>query len=311
MPNDLKPLPDLPQAITSFGAAVLDEALFIYGGHHGAAHHYSQSGQSGQLWRLDLRRAESWEVVSEGPKLQGLALAPHDGKLYRVGGFTARNQEGEDQDLWSTADFARFDPQANAWEDLPEMPAPRSSFDAAVLGDTLYVFGGWAMRGDDPTVWLDTACAIDLARPVEWRQLAQPPSERRALAVGAIQGKLYVIGGMQSEGQVTRRTAIYDPASDAWSEGPELPGDDMDGFGAACCAYGGSLYVSVASGAVLRLSADGQRWDPVARLAQGRFFHRMAPDGQGRLIVLGGANMERGRFSQVETVCVESLPRSP
>ena len=38
--------------------------------------------------------------------------------------------------------FARFDPESNSWEDLPPLPEGRSSLDAAVVGDTLYVVGG-------------------------------------------------------------------------------------------------------------------------------------------------------------------------
>ena len=67
-------IPDLPQAITSFGAAVLGDTVYVYGGHHGHAHHYSQSGQSGDLLRLSLKNPTTWELVATGPKLQGLAM---------------------------------------------------------------------------------------------------------------------------------------------------------------------------------------------------------------------------------------------
>ncbi len=46
--------PDLPRAITSFGAAVVDDSIYVYGGHHGRAHHYSLTGQSGELLQLNL-----------------------------------------------------------------------------------------------------------------------------------------------------------------------------------------------------------------------------------------------------------------
>jgi len=230
-----------------------------------------------------------------------LALVAHHGKLYRVGGFTARNKPDEEQDLWSVADFARYDPQTKEWEELPAMPSPRSSFDAAVIGNTLYVVGGWSMQGDQKTKWHDTAYAIDLAQPkLTWTELSKPGFERRALSVGGFHGKLYVVGGMQSNDKVTRKTAVYDPAHKRWSDGPKLPGDDTEGFGAACFPLGEHLFVSTASGKLLRLAADGSAWKVVNDFEHGRFFHRMLPIDDMHFGLIGGANMQRGRYANVE-----------
>ncbi len=293
----------LPKPITSFGAAVLGDNIYVYGGHYGKAHHYYEQGQSGELLCLNTKEPAQWKVVATGPRLQGLALVAHRDVLYRIGGFEARNQEDEEQDLWSVADFVRFSPQTEKWEDVTPMPSPRSSFDAAIIGDVLYVVGGWSMQGDKETVWHDTAYSIDLAKDsAQWQELAKPEFQRRALSVGTSDGKLYVIGGMQADGKVTRSTAVFDPAVGVWSEGPELPGEDMEGFGAACCTSGGRLHVSTSSGKLLRLAKDGQAWEELRTLGSGRFFHRMLPIGDARLISLGGANMETGKFSDSEVV---------
>jgi N-acetylneuraminic acid mutarotase len=299
-------LPDLPLAITSFGADRIGDSIFVYGGHHGAAHQYSSAGQSGDLLRLKLDEPTKWEAIAQGPKSQGLALVAHGGALYRIGGFTARNAEGEEQDLWSSADFARFDPTTEKWEELPAMPSPRSSFDAVVLGDVLYVVGGWAMQGEKETEWQATALSIDLsAAPLGWRTLSPPPFKRRAMTLGAHDGRVYVIGGMQPDGKVTGKTAIYNPADNTWSEGPALPGDDpMEGFGADAAVLDGRLYVSTATGKLLRLSDDEKKWESAGQLAKGRFFHRMVPREKGRFMILGGAHMEQGRFVEVDEVGV-------
>ncbi len=295
--------PDLPRAITSFGAAVVDDSIYLYGGHHGRAHHYSLTGQSGELLQLNLRGPLAWRVVATGPKLQGLALVTYGGKLYCIGGFTARNKDDEDQDLWSVPDFAQFDPRRREWEQLPSMPTPRSSFDAVVAGDHLYVVGGWAMQGGEKTVWQDTVYTVDLSqRVLKWSLVAEPPFQRRALSAGAFNGRVYVIGGMQPDGKVTTRTAVFHPEADAWMEGPDLPGDDMEGFGAACFPAGDRLYVSTASGKLLRLSSDGKSWQTAKELQTGRFFHRMLPIDRHHLVILGGASMKTGSFSEIEVV---------
>jgi len=295
--------PDLPRAVTSFGAAVIGDQVYVYGGHHGRAHHYYDKGQSGELLRLSLKSPAKWEVAATGPRLQGLALVAHDAVLYRLGGFDARNDEDEEQDLWSLPEFAKLDPKTNKWIPLPPMPVARSSFDAVVAGDTLYVAGGWAMQGDKDAIWHNSAYAWNFAaESPKWRELPPIPSPRRAISLGTQGGKVYVVGGIQPEGKVTRTTLVYDVEANRWSDGPELPGEDMDGFGTAACNSGGRLYVSTASARLLRLSEDGQNWEQVRKLNDGRFFHRMLPIEQKRLLLIGGANMQRGKYASVEAV---------
>ena len=102
--------PELLEPVTSFGAAVTDDALYVYGGHMGEAHQYYKEAQANTLWRLNLKAPKSWEKVSSGPRLQGLAMVAHQGKMYRIGGFTAKNKQGEDKDLWSQSNVSCFDP---------------------------------------------------------------------------------------------------------------------------------------------------------------------------------------------------------
>jgi len=304
MTQNSPPLAPLPKPITSFGAASVGGDVYVYGGHHGVAHHYYDAGQSGDLLRLDTAGSHDWETVAVGPRLQGLALVAHGQSLYRLGGFEARNDQTADQNLWSLADCARFDLASRTWHDFPPMPSPRSSFDAAVAGNVLVVVGGWSMQGADaPASWLTSAVAIDLgSTDGRWRELPPPPFQRRALAVGALGHCVYAIGGMQPDGKVTRGTTVFDLAADTWREGPELPGDDMDGFGAACCTLADKLYVSTSSGNLLRLAADEAAWEPVSQLADGRFFHRMVPRSPDRLVLLGGASMQRGKYASLEVV---------
>jgi outer membrane protein assembly factor BamB len=296
--------PALPKAITSFGAASVGDWLYTYGGHYGSPHHYSQAGQSNVLQRLNVKQPKAWEPIATGPKLQGLALVSYDGALYRVGGFTARNRQEEDQDLWSIADFARFDPASGKWQELPPMPEPRSSFDATMIGSKLYVAGGWGMRGKGADAeWLDSAYVIDLSQPeLKWEALPKSPFKRRAVSLAALDGKVFVIGGMQPDGKATTNTAVFDPQRNEWTDGPALPGEAMEGFGTDCCELDGRLYVSTMSGNLLRLAADGKSWEKVRKLRDARFFHQMLPLDSPRLILLGGANMETGKFSRVEVV---------
>jgi N-acetylneuraminic acid mutarotase len=297
-------LPALTPPVTSLGGAIAGDALYVYGGNLGSAHSYSNEGQSHELRRVALNGSGSWETAAEGPALQGLALVAHQGKLIRVGGFTAKNAEGEENDLWSQAAVAAFDPSSGEWSDLPELPEPRSSHDAAVLDGTLYVIGGWKLHGKDNREWHQTAWALDLTKADEWKALPAPPFERRALAVAAHDGRLFAIGGMQKEGGPCTKVSIFDPKSRTWSEGPSIQGEPMEGFGASAFATGGALYVSTSEGNLQRLSADGSAWEIVRELPTKRFFHRMLPLDDHRFVIVGGANMETGKFEEVDIVDV-------
>jgi N-acetylneuraminic acid mutarotase len=303
-PANPQSLPNLPRAITSFGAVRMGDWVYAYGGHFGKPHHYSIAGQSNQLQRVHMNSNSKWETVATGPKLQGLAMVEHNGVLYRVGGLVARNQESEEQDLYSQPNFARFDPKTGKWESLPPMPEARSSFDAAMLGEKLYVAGGWAMNGEgNESTWLKSAYAVDLSRqPIKWKRLTNPPFERRAVSVGAVNGKIVVVGGIQPNGKVTRDCAVFDPETGKWSDGPKLPSGEMEGFGTACCTVDGQLYVSTISGRLLQFSND--KWEQVRKLRSARFFHQMVPARDASLILIGGANMETGKFSSVDVVDV-------
>ncbi len=313
-PAESPRLTDLPRGITSFGAAVIGDWMYVYGGHFGRAHHYSNTSQSNQLSRLNLRKPGDWEIIAQGPRLQGLAMVAHGGKLYRAGGFTAHNDEGDEHDLRSIADFVRFVPETGKWESLAELPEPRSSHDAVVIQDRLYVVGGWRLGGEKP-VWHETAWMADLSKDeIAWTRLPDPPFLRRALALGHLDGKLYVIGGMQKKGGPTTRVDVFDPASGKWAEGPSMfdtladadRGKGMEGFGASAYTLGGRLIVSTYNGNVQVLEPGRGEWKIAGRLKDDRFFHRMLPY-ESRLLLVGGASMRSGKRLHFEAVELSSL----
>ena len=299
-------LPALEPGISSFGAAMIGDDLYAYGGHFGKPHHYSKQGQSDQLLRLNVKHPQKWEVVSTGPKRTGLAAVSHGGKFYRLGGFEARNDDSDKQSLWSMADFARFDPRTNEWEQLPSLPAGRSSHDALVIGDTLYLVGGWELQGEGNSKWHQTAYSLDLSSTqLVWNELPAPPFQRRALSLGEWRGKVYAIGGMQPEGGPTTATAVFDPVTQAWSDGPKLNGEPIEGFGSSAFLCAQRLCVTTIAGNVQVLADDGQKWVNTDKLAHPRFFHRMLPFNENQALVVGGASMQTGKIRELEILSFE------
>jgi hypothetical protein len=302
----IQELAPLKSPVTSFGAAIADGHLYTYGGHLGSPHSYSAEEQTGELLRLSVAKPESWEALGNGPKRTGLAMVAYGGKLYRVGGWESQNKAGEKWNLFSQSDFARFDPKTGKWEDLTPLPQGRSSHDAAVLGSKLYVVGGWKLDGEGDGEWHDTALVADLAadKP-EWKEIASPPFMRRALAVAAFNGKVYVIGGMTDSNEATTAVSIYDEQSNSWSEGPAIPGKGFDGFGTSAIATKEGIYCTAGSGGLFRLSNDGKQWEEVGQLSKPRMFHRLVATDDGRLLVVGGTSRKTGKVTEVEAIEVK------
>ena len=292
----------LPVAASSFGAAVHDDWLYVYGGHVIPTHSYSVDAVSGRFARRRLAEDAAWESLPDGPPAQGMNLVAHDGRIYRVGGMQPRNQPGAPADTWSLADVARFDPARGAWESLPALPIPRSSHDVVVVGSSLVVVGGWSMRGAGAEpVWLDTIDVLDLsASTLAWRSVPQP-FKRRALIAAAVHGKVFVLGGFEEGDSVVRTVSIYDVASSTWTEGPALPGGRRSGFGPAAAVLDGRLFVSIDDGSIHRLNDTWSAWEPVGR-ATPRIVHRMVGH-KDRLVVIGGAS-RGGNSDLIETVAV-------
>ena len=297
-------LGELPQAITSFGATAIGDVLYAFGGHTGGAHSYSNDEQFNKLIKLDLSKSKQWETIAEGARVQGNALVAYGDQVILVGGFTAENAKGEKSRLVSQASVQKFDLKTGQWSDLPSLPEPRSSMDASVLDGYVYAVGGWAMNGNGgETKWHETAWRLSLANTSKgWESIAKPPFQRRAIATASHQGKLYVVGGMESDGDTTTETCVYDPATNSWSTIGTITGVPMNGFGAALFEMNGRLVATAVDGSIQQLDDATGTWEIIGHVGTGRFFHRALPVSKDTFVIFGGANMEVGKFRELDMV---------
>ncbi len=306
--------PELPEAISSFGGAVEEGWLYVYGGHTGKAHAHSRDNLSKTFARLNVadktKANNEWELLTMETPLQGMALVSCEGKLYRIGGLNARNARKEDADLHSVAEFARFDPTTKSWTPLPALPGARSSHDAAVLDGKIYTIGGWNLSGDSGSgEWQTDALVYDTAqgdsvtgKGGSWEKLPEPPFQRRALAVAAWNNRIWVLGGMDEYADIKRDVYSYDPQTNTWAKAAELPGDDMQGFGVSAWGLDSGLYASGTDGVLYRLTNVDGSWEQAAELATPRFFHRILPGGENSLLVVAGASMSDGHMKEIERI---------
>jgi len=133
-------------------------------------------------------------------------------------------------------------PQAGAqdigrWETLAESDQPQHRHEAGYvrIGDRFYLVGGRGMRATQ---------AFDPATG-HWTDGAEPPLEMHHFQAVEHDGKLYVAGAMTGNYPTEPpipHVYIYDPASDSWTRGPEIPEDRRRG-GAGAIAHEGKIYV--------------------------------------------------------------------
>ncbi|MEM8669116.1 MAG: DUF3386 family protein [Planctomycetota bacterium] len=302
----------LPESLTSFGAAVVGEYLYVFSGHSGEAHGFGRDQLVNHFRRIKFDDPEAyWEELAMHEPAQSTALVTDGKYIYRVGGLSFLNSGEEEETNFNSTDyFARYDIEKDEWTELAPLPVPRSSIDAAVVGRSVFVAGGWnlqgASSGDAP--WHEDILRFDLDNPeAGWKSIEGPGYIARAISVAAHDEKLYMIGGIQQHG-ITRKVSVFDPKTETWEEGPELKPDSMmSGFATSSFAVGGRLYVTGSSGVVYRLSKDGSDWEVADRLMFPRMFLRLVPAGEDRLIALGGTGSGgAGRMAVVESLQVGS-----
>ncbi|MCO5594397.1 hypothetical protein L7F22_048427 [Adiantum nelumboides] len=81
----------------------------------------------------------------------------------------------------------------------------------------------------------------------EWRHGAPPSGCRQFFACGVISNRLYVVGGLNENGEIERATEVYNFATDTWTTAAPLP--DAVSKVQADAVFQGKLYVQSVSGA--------------------------------------------------------------
>jgi non-specific serine/threonine protein kinase len=102
-----------------------------------------------------------------------------DGRVWVIGGRWASNLGAVEA----------YDPRADTWTTMPDLPEARGGLTAAVLGDRIHVTGGEEERRvfRDHDTW-DAASGA-------WLRFPELPAGRHGLASGVIDGRWIVAGG--------------------------------------------------------------------------------------------------------------------
>jgi N-acetylneuraminic acid mutarotase len=185
----------------------------------------------------------------------------------------------------------------NYWTTRTRMPTARSGAVAAAARGKVYVIGGTGSNGAALT-------KVDAYNPttttlVAWVPRAPLPSPR-TLANGAVtmNGKIYVAGGMNAQGEPTRTLYVYDLDGNFWVAKAQMP---FASYGGVSGGIDGKLYVVVTSDAeddfhagtnhLLRYNPETNSWLELAP-APNHHHRGVARVINGKLYVAGGLTLE-------------------
>lgn len=208
--------------------------------------------------------AERWQALPSLPQPEaGMAFTAYSNEIFSIGGMDSDGVVG---------DVYRFDLASGVWSAAATKPTPVSEVEAALIGEKIYVPGGFAADGT-PT---DVLEIFDPRQDV-WSAGAPMPVPLANYALADYEGLLYLFGG--TDGKNAKDTVwIYDPEEDSWQPGTPMK---VAREGAAAVALtdrivvlggrnGSRLLKSTLSYVPSRDASGEDPWEEYADMPQGR-----------------------------------------
>ena len=219
--------------------------------------------------------------------LDHVAAGAYRGDVLVAGGYTATR---------SSARAWRYSAARRAWSRAPALPRPSAAPGSAMLGSRLYVAGGTAISSFAPDILerrpLGDLDAYDF-RTGRWTKLAPMPTPRHHVALVALGGQLYAIGGRSQGDFSSAAVERYDPRSNTWTSLRAMP----QGVGGPAAAAAGGRIIVAGGGddaerwitpASWSFDPAGDRWTRLGDLREPRHGAALTVAG-GRAYLMGGA----------------------
>lgn len=213
-------LPDMPVAKWEPASLVLDNKLHVLGG-------YEHNIVSSRRQHVFDPSDASWTELQVCPsRISHVDLVEGDTGFWFAGGM--KDKPGQKPKDHIIAEVWHFDPDLDRFSAAPLLPEPRGGGALARVGDRLhYISGLKADRDTDaPDHFVFDLAAWASEGAVQWTRAAPLPLPRNQHSVAVVNDRIYIIGGQlnhDSQQLDQARVDIYDPVSDAWTEGPSLP----------------------------------------------------------------------------------------
>jgi N-acetylneuraminic acid mutarotase len=124
---------------------------------------------------------------------------------------------GESPQIKKTNVVEVFDLKTNKWGTVAPLPIGLNHVGMAPYNGKLYAAGGTYENGYSDKLFIYDP-SVD-----KWSEGKSMPAARTALTVNFIDGKLYVIGGVDDVHNVVNTNLVYDPKNNSWTEKAPMP----------------------------------------------------------------------------------------
>ncbi len=223
------PVP-LPQGgvLNGFGLSACDDKIFLIGD-------ASTNGQRLYINQAYDPLSGSWESKTPPSFSNGIwQTEVAKGKIYIIGGSTGNLGERQ---VFQTNEV--YDPSTNSWSQAAPIPTPVNEYASAVLGDKIYIIGGFNASTYGGMSAPDFTCInlVQIFDPEtnQWTQGTPMPNALMSVAACAIVSlqRIYVVGGWDGKYLDKGGTRLdiatsdwnqfYDLQTGAWSIAAPLP----------------------------------------------------------------------------------------
>ena len=149
---------------------------------------------------------DTWKQLPDMPTArEEFTVSVVGGKIYVIGGFTTVKRGGR-AIVKTLSTVEVYDPAANTWGQIADMPAARVRTSSAVLNGKIYVIGGVTNVGGGQELVHVYDPATD-----KWEKGPDLLEKRWAGSSTAVNGKVYVLGGFRKELHWVEFLEEYDP----------------------------------------------------------------------------------------------------
>ena len=208
-------LPDMAVPRWEAGSVVFEDRLYVFGG-------YKMPTRACKRADVFDPKDNSWRQLADLPSAVTHMNLVLDGRsIWFAGGFKDGYKGYALSEVW------RYDIDENTFVEGPSLPAPRASGGLAIVGRKLHFVGGLTKDRDTCSAkhWVLDLEEVDRGN-AKWQE-AKPMSKGRChFGTATFNEKIYLIGGMyhhDSQQIDLPLVDIYDPETDSWSKGGDLP----------------------------------------------------------------------------------------
>jgi N-acetylneuraminic acid mutarotase len=282
-------LKDMPVGKWEAGTVVLDNKLYFFGG-------YTEGVRSSKRCDVFDPMDNSWTRIQDLPSAISHMNTVLDGRtVWFAGGFKDGYKGHTIAEVWN------YDVNKDRYTAAPLLPETRGGGGLALVGRKLHYMGGVKTDRDTDAADHWVLDLDDRAKgSAQWEKAAPMPAPRNQFSTVTFDGKIYAIGGQfhhDSQQLDQARVDIYDPKSDSWTRGPELPKGHSHAEGGTFISSGRIFVVgrhTTPTGGRKSIDADvlmlesGGEWKAVAKLPM-PLSSPAAAIIDGKFIVAGGS----------------------